>query len=160
MANTHTKPTLLFLFFFLPTLFLHHVALVVWFHDPLLGYITVYRTVLLEGGDITLPVKTGSILLHRCDYRLPMLSWYMETPGQRSDIAMGLFNKFSSVAQSCPTLCNLMNRRTPGLPVQHQLPGSTQTRVHRVGDAIQPSHPLSSPSPPALNLSQHQGLFK
>ena len=53
-----------------------------------------------------------------------------------------------------------MNRRTPGIPVHHQLPESTQTHVHWVGDAIQPSHPLSSPSPPALNLSQHQGLFK
>ena len=68
--------------------------------------------------------------------------------------------QFSSVAQSCPTLCDSMNRSTPGLPVHHQLPESTQTHVHRVGDAIQPSHPLSSPSPPALNLSQHQGLFK
>ena len=68
--------------------------------------------------------------------------------------------QFSSVAQSCPTLCNPMNRSTPGLPVHHQLPEFTQTHVHWVGDAIQPSHPLSSPSPPALNLSQHQGLFK
>ena len=68
--------------------------------------------------------------------------------------------QFSSVAQSCPTLCNPMNRSTPGLPVHHQLPESTQTHVHRVSDAIQPSHPLLSPSPPALNLSQHQGLFK
>ena len=64
---------------------------------------------------------------------------------------------FSSVAQSCPTLCNPMNGSTPGLPVHHQLPEFTQTHVHQVGDAIQPSHPLSSPSPPALNLSQHQG---
>ena len=62
--------------------------------------------------------------------------------------------------QSCPTLCNPMNCSTPGLPVHHQLPESTQTHVHWVGDAIQPSHSLSSPSPPALNISQHQGLFK
>ena len=68
--------------------------------------------------------------------------------------------QFSSVAQSCPTLCDPMNRSMPGLPVHHQLPEFTQTHVHRVGDAIQPSHPLSSHSPPALNLSQHQGLFK
>ena len=68
--------------------------------------------------------------------------------------------QFSSVAQSCPTLCDPMNRSTPGLPVNHQLPESTQTHVHRVSDAIQPSHPLSSPSPPALNISQHHGLFK
>ena len=68
--------------------------------------------------------------------------------------------QFSSVAHSCPTLCDPMNHSTPGLPVHYQLPEFTQTHVHRVGDAIQPSHPLSSPSPPALNLSQHQGLFK
>ena len=62
-------------------------------------------------------------------------------------------SQFSSVTQLCPTLCNPMNRSTPGLPVHHQLLEFTQTRVHRVGDAIQPSHPLLSPSPPALNLS-------
>ena len=67
---------------------------------------------------------------------------------------------FSSVTQPCPTLCDPMNRSTPGLPVYHQLPESTQTHVHRVSGAIQPSHPLSSPSPPTFNLSQHQGLFK
>ena len=66
----------------------------------------------------------------------------------------------SSVTQSCLTLCDSMNCSTPGLPVPHQLLESTQTHVHWVGDANQPSHPLSSPSPPALNLSQHQGLFK
>ena len=71
-----------------------------------------------------------------------------------------LIIQFSSVAQSCPTLCNPRNRSTPGLPVHHHLPEFTQTHVHRVRDTIQPSHPLSSPSPPALNLSQHQGLFK
>ena len=68
--------------------------------------------------------------------------------------------QFSSVAQSCPTLCNPMDCSMPGLPVHHHLPEFIQTHVHWVGDAIQPSHPLSSPSPPALNLSQHQGLFK
>ena len=62
--------------------------------------------------------------------------------------------QFSSVAQSCPTLCDPMNRSTPDLPVHHQLPEFTQTHVHRVGDAIQPSHPLSSTSPPAPNLSR------
>ena len=68
--------------------------------------------------------------------------------------------QFSSVAQSCPTLCDPMDCSTPGLPVHHQLPEFTQTHVHQVGDAIQPSHPLSSPSPSAFNLSQHQGLFQ
>ena len=68
--------------------------------------------------------------------------------------------QFSSVTQSCLTLCDPMNRSTPGLPVtHHQLLESTQTNVHRVGDTIQSSHPLSYPSP-ALNLSQHQSLFK
>ena len=68
--------------------------------------------------------------------------------------------QFCSVTQSCLTLCDPMNYSTPGLPVHHQLPESTETHVHWVGDAIQPSHPLLSPSPPALNLSQRQGLFK
>ena len=65
-----------------------------------------------------------------------------------------------SVAQSCPTLGDPMNRGTPGLPVHHQLPEFTETHIHRVSDAIQPSHPLSSPSPLALNPSQHQSLFQ
>ena len=68
--------------------------------------------------------------------------------------------QFSSVTQSCPTLCDPMNHSTPGLPVHHQLPEFTQTQVHRVHDAIQPSHPGSSPSPPAPNPSQHQGLLQ
>jgi len=68
--------------------------------------------------------------------------------------------QFSSVAQSCPTLCNTMNRSTLGLPVHYQLPEFTQTHNHWVGDAIQPSHPLPSPSPPAINLSQHWGIYK
>ena len=74
-------------------------------------------------------------------------------PGKRSV-------QFNSVTQSCPTLCNPMNHSTPGRPVHHQLPEFTQTHVHRVSDAIQPSHPLSSTSPPAPNPSQHQGLFQ
>ena len=68
--------------------------------------------------------------------------------------------QFSSVTQSCPALCNPMNRSMPGLPVHHQIPESTHIHVHRVGDAIQPSHPLSSPSPPAPNLLEYQRLFK
>ena len=68
--------------------------------------------------------------------------------------------QFSSVTQSCPTLCDPMNHSTPGLSVHHQLPEFTQTHVHWVGDAIQPSHPLLSPSPPVFNLSQIQSLFK
>ena len=68
--------------------------------------------------------------------------------------------QFSSVTQSCLTLCNPMNRSTPGLPVHHELPKFTQTHVHWVSDTIQPSHPLSSPSPPAPSPSQHQSLFQ
>ena len=68
--------------------------------------------------------------------------------------------QFSSVAQSCPILCNAMNCSTPGLPVHHQLPELTQMHVHRVGDVIQPSQPQSSPFPPVPNPSQHQSLFQ
>ena len=68
--------------------------------------------------------------------------------------------QFSSVAQLCLTLCDATDCNTPGLTVHHQLLDFTQTHVHRIGDAIQPSHHLSSPSPPAFNLSQHQGLFQ
>ena len=68
--------------------------------------------------------------------------------------------QFSSVIQLCPTLCNLMDCSTPGFPVYHQLPDLAQTHVHWISDAIRPSYPLPSPSPPAFNLSQHQGLFQ
>ena len=78
--------------------------------------------------------------------------------------SMGFFPagvlEWGAIAFSGPTFCDPMNRSTPGLPVHHHLLEFTQTHVHRVGDAIQPSHPLSSPSPPAPNLSQHQGLFQ
>ena len=85
--------------------------------------------------------------------------------GEKSDFSimildqLDIYIQFSSVGQSCPILCDPMNCSTPSLPVHHQLPESTQTHVHWIGDAIQPSHPLSSPSPPILNLSQHQDLF-
>ena len=72
---------------------------------------------------------------------------------------LGIY-QIRSVAESCLTLCDPRNRGTPGLPVHHQLPEFTQTHVHRVSDAIQPSHPLSSTSPPASNPSQHQSLFQ
>ena len=71
-----------------------------------------------------------------------------------------LSSQFSSVTQLCPTLCDPMNNSTPGLPIHHQLTKFTQTHVHQVGDAIQPSHPLLSPFPPVLNPSQHQSLFQ
>ena len=69
-------------------------------------------------------------------------------------------DQFSSVTQSCPTLSDPMDCSMQGFPVHHQLPELTQTHVHQVSDAIEPSHPLSSPSPPAFTLSKHQGLFK
>ena len=78
-----------------------------------------------------------------------------KVPWRQPDFAV----QFSSVAQSCPTLCDPMDCSTPGLPVQHQLSKFTQTHVHWVGDAVKPTHPLSSPSPPAFDFSQHQGLF-
>ena len=89
-----------------------------------------------------------------CDDYLRRTGGFMEHPYLISSV------QFNSVAQSCPTLCNSMNRSTPGLPVHRQLPEFTQTHVHQVGDAIQPSHPLSSPFPPAPNPSQHQSLFQ
>ena len=77
-----------------------------------------------------------------------------------TDSFMGVSVQFSSFTQSCPALRNSMNCSTPGFPVHHQLLELAQTHVHQVSDAIQPSHPLSSPSPPAFNLSQHQDLFQ
>ena len=79
------------------------------------------------------------------------LNWYR--------LSIEICDQFSSVAQSCPILSDPMDCRIPGFPVHHQLPEFTQIHVHRVRDAIQPSHLLSSPSPPTFNLSQHQGLF-
>ena len=112
--------------------------------------------------------KTGSVF---CDSIIQHIQWEHSTNIGRVVLGISVFISFipsiypfiytfSSVAQSCLTLCNPINNSMPGLPVHHQLPESTQTHVHRVGDAMQPSHLLSSPSPPALNLSQHQGLFK
>ena len=87
-------------------------------------------------------------------------------PWRRAQVSVGYpyqkvrSDQIRSVTQSCPTLCDPMNHSTPGLPVHHQLLEFTETHVHRVSDAIQPSHPLSSPSPPAPNPSQHQSLFQ
>ena len=81
--------------------------------------------------------------------------WYQLSVESKN---MTQFSSVNSVTQSCPILCSLMDCSTPGLPVHHQFPEFTQTHVHWVGDAIQPSCPLSSPSPPAFNLPQHQGL--
>ena len=92
-------------------------------------------------------------------------SWRISLPTQSSSgclscLSLSSVQFWTSVAQSCPTLCDPMNCSTPGLPVHHQLPEFTQTHVHRVSDAIQPPHPLSSPSPPIPNPSQQQSLFQ
>ena len=87
-------------------------------------------------------------------------NWCFQTAVLEKTLESPLDYQFSSVAQSCRTLCYPMNRSTPGLPVHHQLPEFTQTHDHRVSYAIQPSHPWSSPSPPATNPSQHQSLFQ
>ena len=92
----------------------------------------------------------------------PLTGYSSQRPTQESTSSFvkweyGTSFQFSSVTQSCPTVCDCS---TLGLHVHHQLPEFTQTHVHWVSDAIQPSHPLSSPSPPAVSLSQHQGLFK
>ena len=99
------------------------------------------------------------LLVRSCVLSAPSLP---SLAGPGAPVLVWLFNlpQFSSVAQSCLTPCDPMDCSTPGFPVHHQLPELAQIQVHRVSDAIQPSHPLSSPSPPALNLSQHQGLFK
>ena len=109
--------------------------------------------------------------LHLLAFRLELhhwLSWIWSFSAHPADFVLPCLDnfvafssvQFSSVAQSCPTLCDPMNRSTPVLPVHHQLPEFTQTHIHRVSDATQPSHPLSSPSPPAPNRSQHQSLFQ
>ena len=100
------------------------------------------------------PWELGQFCLH-FSYLTRNLPWHTEVMQNP-----WVVTQFSSVAQSCPTPATPLNCSTPGLPVHHQLTEFTQTHIHRVGDAIQPFHPLSSPSPPALNLSQHQGLFK
>ena len=88
----------------------------------------------------------------------PNLPYYRQILYDLSHQEAQIYYQFSSVAQSCLALCDPMNRSTPGLPVHHQLPEFTQTHVHQVSDAIQPSPPLLSPSPPAPNPSQHQSF--
>ena len=123
-----------------------------------LVYLNDHRTLILnmlkEEVILSLASICSSFVLHvreECLKSIKITSW---------NLCILQSVQFSSVTQSCPTLCDPMNRSTPGLPVHHQLPECTQTHVNRVGDAIQPSHPLSCPSPPALNPSQHQSLFQ
>ena len=117
----------------------------------------------------TAQVRCGSEREIKGDYQILAWAirreeWILGGEGSRrsrfGERRLGVGFQFSSVAQSCPTLCDPMNHSMPGLPVHHQLPEFTQTHIHQVGDAIQPSHPLSSPSPPAPSPSQHQSLFQ
>jgi len=109
-----------------------------------------YYTIMWNGRDC----EAGKMNSHQ-----PHKGWSASKEGDVMYM-VGLEVQFSSVAQSCPTLCDSVDCSIPGFPVHHQLLALTQTHVHRFGDAIQPSHPLSSPSPASFNLSQHQGLFQ
>ena len=112
---------------------------------------------------VAMPSSRGSSLTQGwklCLLSLALAGEFFTTSATWGQTITKLSVQFSSVAQLCPTLCDPMNCSTPGLPVHHHLLEFTQTHVHRVGDAIQPSHLLSSPSPPAPNPSQHQSLFQ
>ena len=127
------------------------------FHQPLPTSWFQFHSHILRISCGGIPLSCARICIHLLllPNKLPSIPLLLEGSfGSLSSV------QFSSVAQSCPTLCDPMNRSTPGLHVHHQLPEFTQTHVHRVSDAIQPSHPLSFPSPPALNPSQHQNLIK
>ena len=139
-------------------------CLIAYFVFPILSYMK--RFYILEINPLSV-ISFAIIFSHSEGCLLILLIVSFAVQKLSSLIRFHLFNfisiivvQFSSVPQSCLTICNPVNHSMPGLPVYHQLPESTQTHVHWVSDAIQPSHPLSSPSPPALNLSQHQGLFK
>ena len=112
--------------------------------------------------------QNSAYCLWRKKHRVRVKIWLKhQNIGQKEFYALSAVNQtekekhhISSVTQSCRTLCDPMNCSTPGFPVLHYLPELAQTHVHQIGDVIQPSCPLSSPSPPAFNLSQHQGLFQ
>ena len=114
------------------------------------GYLSLWTKVLIQLNTATIWTKTGRN--HSRQWAKPGAVWLAVTKS--------LSDQIRSVAQSCPTLYNPMNRSMPGFPVHHHLPEFTQSHVHRVSDAIQPSHPLSSPSHLAPNPSQHQSLFQ
>ena len=115
-----------------------------------------WKTLVERGGSLCRNISGGGHV--HCIHEGPWLR-EMQRCGRHCGCPL-LLLQLSSVTQSCPTLCDPMNRSMPGLPVLHQIPEFTQTHLHRVRDAIQPSHPQSSPSPPAPNPSQHQSLFQ
>ena len=130
-------------------------------YDPAIPLLGIFPEETKIEKDTCIPLLTAALFTIARTWKQPRYPstdewikklWYIYT--------MGYSVQFSSVSQSCLTLCNPMNCSMPGLPVHHQLLEITQTHVHRVSDAIQPSHPLSSPSPPAPNPSQHQSLFQ
>ena len=133
------------------SLFIVRISLLKWKWDKLIMSELLFQKLFINNHGISIDIDKGQEFHgYWCLYTGRKL-W------ERED--MFPLIQFSSVAQLCLTLCNPIECSTSGLPVHHQLPEFTQTHVHPVGDAIQPSHPLSSPSPPALKLSQHQGLF-
>ena len=126
-----------------------YLSLIIYCMPRLCQTLDIHYTNSFHRKETDLELSCHDLNPHPSDYK----DHYLGGAGIRSD-------QIRSVAQSCPTLCDPMNRSTPGLPVHHQLPEFTQTHVHRVSDTIQPSRPLSSPSSLAPNLSQHQSLFQ
>ena len=133
-------------------------SLISWLSNPLEGLIALF-TLCFSKNWLCFSTKITDFFFLNTD-----LAWLEIDTGNQSPNwllkNLLLTIQFSSVAQSCPNLCNPINCSTPGLPVHHQLPEFTQTHVHWVADAIQPFHALSSPSPPAPNPSKHQSLFQ
>ena len=117
-----------------------------------LYYICIYNGILLSH-------KKECVWVHSNEVDEPR-AYYQSEVSQKEKDKCHIIYQFSSVAQLCPTLCSPMECSMPGFLVHHQLQELAQTHVHQVSDAIQPSHPLSSPSPPTFTLSQHQGLFQ
>ena len=148
-----------FLFFSFCYIFAWNVPWYLWFYSVVFLY---FFALITEEGFFISPCYSLELCILMGIYSClenPMNSMKMHKERTLKD-ELPRSVQFSSVAQLCLTLWDPMNCSTPGLPVHHQLPESTQTHVHWVSDAIQPSHPLSSPFPPAPNPSQHQGLFK
>ena len=128
-------------------------------YDPAIPLLGIYPEETRVEKDTCIPLFTAALFTIARTWKQPRCpltdEWIKKL---RYIYTMGYSVQFSSVTRSCPTLCDSMNRSMPGLPVHHHLLEFTQIHAHRVSDAIQPSHPLSSPSPPAPNPSQHQSF--